>query len=133
MKLTKLLREVNEESPEKKQEGLKYECKYLNGGFNDGVKIEPTDGGKLSLAISIYGGGDPKKVNIPASPEIQKIIRGYEVAFKQNDPSGTKLEPRLDEYIESLTQELSYKVMDAMRELDEKVKQIIIETIKGTQ
>lgn len=117
----------------KKESGLKYEMKYVNGGFNDGVKIEPTNGGKLALEISIYGGGEPKKVNIPASPSMQKIIKGYEVAFNSKDSMGTTMEPEMDRYMSNLKHEISLKVIRLMQEMDMKVKQIIIQTIKEQQ
>lgn len=120
------------EKPKKEENsGLKYEMKYVNGGFNNGVTIEPTNGGKLALSISIFGGGDPKKVNIPASSEMSKIIQGYEVAVKNNDQLGLTMEPKMEQYISGLEQEISVQVIQAMQEFDQKVKQIIINTIKG--
>lgn len=119
-------------SPTKEKEpGLKYEMKYVNGGFNSGVKIEPTNGGKIALSISIYGGGEPKKVKLPASPEISKIIQGYEIAVKNNDKLGLTMEPKLDQYLQGLEQEISLGVIKAMQEFDQKVKQIILNTIRG--
>ena len=154
MKLIQILREVEDEQQppnqnqppqepqpekksnpkEKKESGLKYDMKYVNGGFNDGVKIEPTNGGKLALSISIFGGGgEPKTVNIPASPAMQKIIKGYEVAFNNQDSMGTSMEPEMDRYMDNLKQEISLKVIRLMQEMDQKVKQIIIQTIKDNK
>ena len=113
--------------------GLKYEMKYVNGGFNNGVKIAPTNGGKIALSISIYGGGEPKNVNLPASPAMSKIIKGYEVAVKNNDQLGLTMEPKLDQYITGMQEEISVQVIHAMQEFDEKVKHIIINAIKGTK
>lgn len=124
--------EPDRKKPEpKKDESLKYEGKYFNGGFADGVKIQPVSGGKLALSISIYGGGEPKKVNIPASGKMAKVLQAYEVGFKSNDRLGPSMEPEIDQYLETLNQQISFKVMAAMREFDQKVKQIIQQTIKG--
>jgi hypothetical protein len=120
------------EKPKKEENsGLKYDMKYVNGGFNNGVAIEPANGGKLALSISIYGGGEPKKVKLPASPEIAKIIQGYEIAVKNNDKLGLTMEPKLDQYLQGLEQEISLGVIKAMQEFDQKVKQIILNTIKN--
>ena len=124
MKLSKLLVE-----DEKKQEGLSYTMKYASGGFSNGVKIEPADGGKLSMSVSIYGGA-PKKLTITAG-KLASVLKGYEVAVKNNNKVGLGMEPEIDNYINTLTQQISFKVIDAMRELDDKIKQIITETIKG--
>ena len=115
----------------KKDETLKYEGKYFNGGFADGVKLEPASDGKISVSISIYGGGEPKINKISANPKMQKILKAYEVGFKNNDNLGTRMEGDIDEYLETVTQQMSFKIIAAMRELDEKTKQIIIQTVKG--
>jgi len=130
MKLIQFLQEIEEKQPQK-DENLKYEAKYFSGGFADGVKIEPTNDGKLSVKISIYGGGDAKRVKIKAAPSMQKILKAYEVGFKNKDPMGTKLEPELDGYLHTLEEKMSYKIIEALQEFDEKVKQIIINTVKG--
>lgn len=118
---------------EKKEEGLKYEGKYFNGGFADGVELEPVGDGKIGLTITVYGGGEPKKIKIPASGKMQKILRGYEAAFHNEDDLGTKMEPEIDQYLTNLKQQMSFKIITALREFDQKVKQIIIETIKANQ
>jgi hypothetical protein len=41
------------------------------------------------------------------------------------------MEGDIDEYLETVTQQMSFKIIAAMRELDEKIKQIIIQTVKG--
>lgn len=123
-----------QQEPEKtaapKDETLKYECKYVNGGFNNGVKLEPTSGGKLLLSISIYGGGESKSIKIPVRGELQKIISGYESAFKSKDSLGTELEPEIDDKLQILKEEISNKIISAMKKFDLEVKQIIINTIK---
>lgn len=115
----------------KKDETLKYEGKYFNGGFADGVKLEPASDGKISVSISIYGGGEPKINKISANPKMQKILKAYEIGFKNQDNLGTRMEGDIDDYLETVTQQMSFKIIAAMRELDEKIKQIIIQTIKG--
>ena len=115
----------------KKDDTLKYEGKYFNGGFADGVKLEPASDGKISVSISIYGGGEPKINKISANPKMQKILKAYEIGFKNQDNLGTRMEGDIDDYLETVTQQMSFKIIAAMRELDEKIKQIIIQTVKG--
>jgi hypothetical protein len=135
MKLARILREIEEEQPQPQQpseskSGLKYDCVYVNGGFNDGVKIEPTDGGKINLSISIYGGGDPKSMNIPAKGKFGELIKSYGTAVTNNDQMGTELEPEIDKNIQLLQESLSLRVIEALKQFDQQIKQIIIETLK---
>ncbi len=139
MKLRHILQELEGEekppdqsqNPPKKDDTLKYEGKYFNGGFADGVKLEPASDGKISVSISIYGGGEPKINKISANPKMQKILKAYEIGFKNQDNLGTRMEGDIDDYLETVTQQMSFKIIAAMRELDEKIKQIIIQTVKG--
>lgn len=115
---------------QKKDEGLKYEMKYVNGGFNNGVQIKPDKDGKANVEISIYGGGTKKTLSIgPLPPQISKLIKAYEISATsgQNTPEITG---ELQKYFENLNTTLSQKIIEIMMDMDSKVESAIRETFK---
>lgn len=115
----------------KKDEGLKYEMTYVNGGFNNGVELKPARGGKIELSIAIYGGGEKKVLGIsPLPPSITKLTQAYEVGADR-DADTPEITDELKRYFDELNQTLSMKVIDILRETDEKVKKAIKETFSS--
>lgn len=114
----------------KKDEGLKYEMTYVNGGFNNGVEIKPGHDGKIELSISIYGGGEQKKLGIsPLPPAVTKLTKAYEIGANQ-DIDSPEITDELKRYFDEINQTLSMKVIAILREADEKVKAAIQSTFK---
>lgn len=115
---------------QKKDEGLKYEMTYINGGFNNGVQIKPDKDGKALVEISIYGGGQKKTLSVgPLPQEIQKLVKAYEVSATrgQNTPEITG---ELQKYFEGKNNQLSQRIIQILTEADEKVAQAIKQTFK---
>jgi len=116
---------------QKKDEGLKYEMKYVNGGFNNGVQIKPDKDGKALVEISIYGGGQKKTLSIgPLPAQISKLIKAYEVSAQQGQNT-PEITGELQKYFESLNTTLSQKIIEIMMEMDSKVEAAIRETFKA--
>lgn len=114
-----------------KDDSLKYEMTYVNGGFNNGVEIKPGRGGKIELSIAIYGGGEKKTLGIsPLPPSITKLTQAYEIGADR-DTDVPEITDELKRYFDELNQALSMKVIDILREADEKVKKAIKETFSS--
>jgi hypothetical protein len=115
---------------QKKDEGLKYEMKYVNGGFNNGVQIKPDKDGKALVEISIYGGGTKKTLSIgPLPSQISKLIKAYEVSATQGQNT-PEITGELQKYFENLNTTLSQKIIEIMMDMDSKVESAIRETFK---
>lgn len=115
---------------QKKDEGLKYEMKYVNGGFNNGVEIKPDKDGKANIEISIYGGGTKKTLSVgPLPVEIAKLIKAYEVSANQGQET-PEITGELQKYFENLNTTLSQKIIEIMMDMDSKVEAAIRETFK---
>lgn len=123
---------VEKKTPaQKKDEGLKYEMKYVNGGFNNGVQIKPDKDGKAMVEISIYGGGTKKTLSIgPLPAQIGKLIKAYEVSATQGQET-PEITGELQKYFENLNTTLSQKIIEIMMDMDSKVEQAIRETFKS--
>jgi hypothetical protein len=124
---------VKKEKPQpkvQKDETLKFQMSYANGGFNNGIEIKPAKDGKLELSITIYGGGENKKLGISGySPQIQKLVQAYEVgaSTEQNVEDITK---NLKQYFERVNQVLSLKVIEILQQTDNQIKEAIKQTFK---
>lgn len=115
---------------QKKDEGLKYEMTYVNGGFNNGVQIKPDKHGKALVEISIYGGGQKKTLSVgPLPQQIQKLVKAYEVSATrgQNTPEITG---ELQKYFEQKNTQLSQRIIQILTEADAQVAQAIKQTFK---
>jgi hypothetical protein len=113
-----------------KDETLKFQMSYANGGFNNGIEIKPAKDGKLELSITIYGGGENKKLGISGySPQIQKLVQAYEVgaSTEQNVEDITK---NLKQYFERVNQVLSLKIIEILQGTDNQIKEAIKQTFK---
>lgn len=116
---------------QKKDEGLKYEMKYVNGGFNNGVEIKPDKDGKALIEISIYGGGTKKTLSVgPLSSQISKLIKAYEISATQSQNT-PEITGELQKYFEQLNTTLSQKIIQILTEADAKVERAIRETFKN--
>lgn len=107
----------------KKDETLKYELTYANGGFNDGVVIKPSTDGKAELKISLYGGGESKIMKVgPMQPNIDKLLRAYETTATNNDQSAPEITEELKRYFDEVKTKLSLEIIKILQEADEKIK-----------
>lgn len=107
----------------KKDETLKYELTYANGGFNDGVELKPSKDGKVELKVSLYGGGESKVMKIgPMRPNVDKLLRAYETTASANDTSAPEITEELKRYFEEVKTKLSLEIIKILQEADEKIK-----------
>ncbi len=114
----------------KKDETLKYELSYANGGFNNGVELKPGKDGKIELKISIYGGGEQKTMGISGYPsEIKKLIQAYEVGASSGQET-EDITNALKGYFQRINQTLSMKIISILENADTQIKQAIKETFK---
>lgn len=119
-------------SKPKKDEGLKFELTYANGGFNDGVEIKPGKNATIEMTISLYGGGKPKSLSIKNLPnDIKTLLKGYEIAATNNDTSSPEITQELQQIFERIKEKLSFDIIKYMGELDEKIANSIKAAIKG--
>lgn len=117
---------------QEKDDALKYEMQYANGGFNNGVEIKPDKDGKVQLKVSIYGGGEQKVMKISPMPSpIAKLMKAYELTATQNDTSTPEVTEELQKYFDQLRNSLSAKIIQIMTEADSKIKGAIHETFKS--
>lgn len=116
----------------KKDESLKYDLTYANGGFNDGVEIKPGKNGSLEMKITLYGGGEQKVMKIKPLPQkIATLIQAYEVGANNNDTSTPEITQELQSYFLKIKEKISFDIIRFMQELDDKIEQSIKEAIKG--
>lgn len=114
----------------KKDETLKYEFTYANGGFNNGVELKPGKNGKIELDISIYGGGEKKTMGISGYPaEIQKLIQAYEVGATSGQET-EDITKALKGYFQRVNQTLSMKIISILENADNQIKNAIKQTFK---
>lgn len=110
-----------------------YNMKYVNGGYSNSIDITPGVGentGKLFLSINIFGGGESRRLAIPASPTVKKLLAAYQIAIQKDDPSKDKIKAQIDNYYKTVKDTISKHFINAMKELDVKTKQIIIKSLK---
>ena len=116
-------------SPEEeaREDAMKYEMVYINGGFNgDGIILKPEQEARASLEISIYGGGQKKSLTISSLPKnIQKLIKAYEVGASESDSETPEITGELQKYFEEVKQSLSAKIISIFKEADVKTKAAI--------
>ena len=112
---------------------IKYEMTYVNGGFTEeGIKIEPTSDGKLSMSISIYGGGKKKNMVISSkSGKLSKLSKAYSIAQKQGDAkNGDEVTSELEDIVSTLKSNIAYEIVELLKKFDEDVKRVINSKIK---
>lgn len=115
---------------QKKDDHLKYEMKYLNGGFNNGVEIKPDRDGKAQVKISIYGGGEQKTLSIsPLPTSIAKLVQAYELSANQ-DENTPEITGELQKYFEEVNTKLSQKIIAIFQRADEEVASAIKSSFK---
>ena len=114
----------------KKDESLKFEFTYANGGFNNGVDIKPGKNGRIELDISIYGGGEKKTMWISGySPGIKKLVTAYEVGATSGQET-EDINKALKDYFQRINQTLSMKIISILENADNQIKNAIKETFK---
>lgn len=109
---------------------FKFEMKYMNGGFNNGVKIKPDKDGKALVEISIYGGGEKKNMSVGPLPEsIRKLIKAYEIQATKGEDS-EEITGELKEYFKKLSDNLSIEAISILQEADQKMLNAIKKVFK---
>lgn len=118
---------------QEKDDTLKYEMKYVNGGFNNGVQIKPDKNGKALIEISIYGGGEKKTLSVgPLPGQISKLIKAYEISANQGSET-PEITTELQKWFEQVNTRLSQKVIQILSEADAKVATAIKKSIRETK
>ena len=110
-----------------------YDMKYVNGGFSNSIDVQPgigPDSGKVNVSINIFGGGEKKKVTLPTPPKIQRLLKAYEIAVRNQDDSADKIKEQLERYYSDLKSIIASKFVEAIKEMDDKAKQVLISSIK---
>lgn len=123
---------VNKKPPKpKKDESLKYDLTFVNGGFNDGVAVLPGKDGKLEIKITLYGGGEAKHLVIGPLPKpLDTLVRGYEVSANGNDQSTPEITNGLKVKLQQIKEQLSLDIIKYLQEFDAKVEQSIKQTLQ---
>ena len=115
---------------QEKDDSLKYEMQYVNGGFNNGVQVKPDKNGRANVEISIYGGGEKKSLSCGPLPyDITKLIKAYEISAEQNSDS-PEITGELQKYFREVSEKLSRQIISILQETDIKVYQAIKSTFK---
>jgi hypothetical protein len=113
---------------EKKDDRFKYEMTYANGGFNNGVEIKPDRNGKANVEISIYGGGQKKSLTVgPLPPNIEKLVKAYELSANQNEDS-PEITQELQKYFARAKTLLNAKIIEIFKKADLQIANAIKET-----
>lgn len=114
-----------------KDETLKYELTYANGGFNDGIELKPGKEGQVELKISLYGGGEAKIMKLkPLPPQLDKLIRAYEATATTGDQSSPEITDGLKTKLEEIKTNLSLEVIRILQEADKKIETAIKQVFK---
>lgn len=112
---------------------FKFEMKYMNGGFNNGVRIKPDKGGKALVEIKIYGGGEKKSMSIgPLPANIQKLVKAYEIQATDGEDS-PEITDELKKYFKNLSDNLSIEAISILQEADNKMLAAIKKVFKTTK
>jgi len=122
-------REPKKKTPAaQKDDRFKYEMTYANGGFNNGVEVKPDKGGKANVEISIYGGGQKKSLSVgPLPPDIEKLVRAYELGANQNEDS-PEITEELQKYFARAKTLLNAKILEILKQADLKIANAVKET-----
>jgi hypothetical protein len=121
MKKQLSLKRLYEEETASNDEGNSYKFNYLEGGYSDGIVIEP-NGSNLSLKIKIYGGGEVQKVRLPMSSNLKNLFSSLE---DNEDPVNKSVQIEIDNEFSEFKQILNAKLINIFKETDMKVKQAI--------
>tara|TARA_R110000868_G_scaffold217359_1_gene467430 strand:+ start:1699 stop:2223 length:525 start_codon:yes stop_codon:yes gene_type:complete len=113
---------------ETKDDRFKYEMTYANGGYNNGAEVKPDKNGKANIEISIYGGGQKKSLSVgPLPPNIEKLVKAYELSANQNEDS-PEITQELQKYFAQAKTLLNAKVLEIFKQADLQIANAIKET-----
>jgi hypothetical protein len=113
---------------EHKDDRFKYEMTYANGGFNNGAEVKPDKDGKANVEISIYGGGQKKSLKVgPLPPNIEKLVRAYELSANQNEDS-PEITEELQRYFAQVKTLLNAKILEILKQADLQIANAVKET-----
>lgn len=111
---------------QQKDDALKYEMKFANGGFNNGVEIKPARDGKVELKVSIYGGGEQNVMRISPVPEsIAKMIKAYEIGAEKTGEPDSGITEELQSYFDDIRTNLSVEIIQILTDVDSKIESAI--------
>jgi hypothetical protein len=111
-----------------KDDRFKYEMTYANGGFNNGAEVKPDKDGKANVEISIYGGGQKKSLTVgPLPPNIEKLVRAYELSANQNEDS-PEITEELQKYFAQAKTLLNAKILEIFKQADLQIANAVKET-----
>lgn len=111
-----------------KDDRFKYEMTYANGGYNNGAEVKPDKDGKANVEITIYGGGQKKSLKVgPLPPNIEKLVRAYELSATQNEDS-PEITEELQKYFAQVKTLLNAKILQIIKQADLEIANAVKET-----
>lgn len=115
----------------KKDESLKFDLTFVNGGFNDGVTVMPGKNGTLELRITLYGGGESKHLTVGPLPKpLDTLVRGYEVSANGGSDTTPEITNDLKVQFQKIKEKISLDIIKYLQEFDSKVEQSIKEALR---
>jgi hypothetical protein len=109
---------------------FKYDMKYINGGFSNGVKVEPSmDGATAHVSVDIYGGGQSQKIPIQVPPKIQQLITAVSTAEQRGDPAAVQLRDELNAYYRNIKKLIGFKMVKLFEQMDAQAGQLIAQAV----
>ncbi len=105
---------------------IKYDMVNVNGGFSDGVNVQPgSNASVLSISVDIYGGGTKNSHLYKVPKKIADYQAAYIAAMKLGDPTSTALSAELEAYYKNLKKAISLEVVTLISQFDGQMKVVI--------
>jgi hypothetical protein len=113
---------------------LKHEMKYVNGGIsNKGIQLDaPVDGKTMFVSVSLYGGGNIKKIPIVLPESIRKLIITKGEVNMDSDPAAGQVDEKMQEFYNNFKEKLAEKIIAILKETDTKIYNAAKQTLKET-
>lgn len=105
---------------------IKYDMINVNGGFSDGVTVQPgANAGVLSISVDIYGGGTSANHMYKVPKKIAEYQAAYLAARRVGDPASAELSTELQAYYKNLKKAISIEVVNLISQFDSQMKTVI--------
>jgi len=115
MKLSNEAKKIVEGNKKK----IKYDMKNINGGFSDGVEIQPGEhSGIMNISVNIYGGNTKSAHPYQVPPSIKKLQAAYIAATQVGDPVSGNLKVQLEAYYTNLRRAISLEMVKLIQQFD---------------
>lgn len=105
---------------------IKYDMINVNGGFSDGVTVQPgANAGLLSISVDIYGGGTKASHVYKVPRKIAEYQSAYLAARRTGDPTSAVLSSELQSYYKNLKKAISLEVVALISQFDNQMKTVV--------